>query len=243
MNIREIERRDELQAVEALQKEVWACSDLDVVPAVHMIAARAVGAILIGAFDATELIGFVYGFPGFEGEHRVIHSDMLAVRESWRDRGVGRALKLAQRDAALARGIDRITWTFDPLQTRNAFLNFEKLGVTADRYLPDFYGHTSSPLHASGTDRLWVTWHLRGRPPHGEEAERIAVSSREEMRHAFERAFAAGLIAIGFDPRRLEYVLTRGLRRPGPAAPDPADRPSLRDTRANTGPGPRPGRL
>jgi predicted GNAT superfamily acetyltransferase len=215
MDIREIAGRDELRAVEALQKEVWACDDLDVVPAVHMIAARAVGAILIGAFDGGDLIGFAYGFPGFEAEHRVIHSDMLAVRESWRDRGVGRALKLAQREAALACGIDRITWTFDPLQTRNAFLNFEKLGVIADRYLPDFYGQTSSPLHAGGTDRLWVTWHLHGRPPYDRPVERIAVSNREEMRSAFERAFAAGLIAIGFDRQRLEYVLTRG---PGPVS-------------------------
>lgn len=233
MNIREIEGRDELRAVEALQKEVWACDDLDVVPAVHMIAARAVGAILIGAFDGAEMIGFAYGFPGFEGEHRVIHSDMLAVRESWRDRGVGRALKLAQRDVALARGIDRITWTFDPLQTRNAFLNFEKLGVIADRYLPDFYGQTSSPLHAGGTDRLWVTWHLRGRPAHRETAERIAVSNRKEMRRAFERAFAHGLIAVGFDRQRREYVLAendRGASGGRATGPDPSSRPSLRDT-------------
>lgn len=207
MIIREIRARDELRAVEALQKEVWKCDDLDVVPAVHMIAAQQVGAVLVGAFDGAELIGFAYGFPGFEGEHRVIHSDMLAVRDSWRDRGVGRALKLAQRDAAIARGVDRITWTFDPLQTRNAFLNFEKLGAIADRYLRDFYGSTSSPLHAGGTDRLWVTWHLHGRPPYDEAAERIAVSGREETRRAFERAFAAGLIAVGFDRRRLEYVL------------------------------------
>jgi len=149
----------------------------------------------------------VYGFPGFEGEHRVIHSDMLAVRAGDRDRGLGRALKLAQREAALARGVDRITWTFDPLQTRNAFLNLEKLGVVADRYLPDFYGHTSSPLHAGGTDRLWVTWHLRERPAFQPSAERVAVTTREETRRAFESAFAAGLIAVGFDRRRLEYEL------------------------------------
>ena len=207
MDVREVAGRDELRAVEALQKEVWGCDDLEIVPALHMIAAREVGAILVGAFDGSELIGFAYGFPGFEGEHRVIHSDMLAVRETYRDRGVGRALKLAQRDAALARGVDRITWTFDPLQTRNAVLNFEKLGVVADRYLRDFYGQTSSPLHAGGTDRLWVTWHLRGRPPYGDCAERVRVTSREETRHAFERAFAAGLVAVGFDRQRLEYVL------------------------------------
>jgi predicted GNAT superfamily acetyltransferase len=207
MEIRAIRGGDELRAVEALQKEVWDCNDLEVLPSIHMIAAREVGAILIGAFDGAELVAFVYGFPGFEGEHRVIHSDMLAVRATYRDRGLGRTLKLAQREAALANGIDRITWTFDPLQTRNAFLNFEKLGVIADRYLPNFYGDTSSPLHAGGTDRLWVTWHLRGRPTFTASTERLPVTTREETRRAFERAFASGLIAVGFDRQRLEYGL------------------------------------
>lgn len=214
MDIREIRGRDELRAVEGLQKQVWGCDDLEVVPALQMIAAREVGAILVGAFEGSEMIGFAYGFPGFEGEHRVIHSDMLAVREEWRDRGVGRALKLAQRDAALARGVDRITWTFDPLQTRNAWLNLEKLGVVADRYLRDFYGETSSPLHEGGTDRLWVTWHLQGRPSFLDSGERIPVTTRDKMGPAFERAFAAGLIAVGFDRQRLEYVLAAPASRP-----------------------------
>ncbi len=207
MEIREIGGREELRAVEALQKEVWGCEDREVVPYLHMIAARQVGAVLVGAFEGADLIGFAYGFPGFQGEHRVIHSDMLAVREAWRDRGVGRALKLAQRESALERGVDRITWTFDPLQTRNAYLNFEKLRVVADRYLRDFYGETSSPLHAGGTDRLWVTWHLRERPPLADPVERIEVTSRGEVREAFERAFAAGLIVTGFDRQRREYAL------------------------------------
>lgn len=207
MDIREIKSRDELRAVEALQKEVWGVSDLEIVPAIEFIATQHVGAILIGAFDASDLIAFVYGFPGFEGERRIIHSDMLAVRDSYRDRGLGRTLKLAQRDAALALGVEHITWTFDPLQTRNAFLNFEKLGVTADRYFRDFYGETTSPLHEGGTDRLWVTWHLRERPKFEPSTERIAVTTREETRHAFERAFASGLTAVGFDRQRLEYEL------------------------------------
>jgi predicted GNAT superfamily acetyltransferase len=207
MDIREIRGIDELRAVEALQKEVWECPDLEVVPAYHMIASRQVGAILIGALDGGELVGFVYGFPGFEGDQRIIHSDMLAVRPTYRDRGLGRTLKLAQRDAALARGVDRITWTFDPLQTRNAFLNFGKLGVVADRYLPDFYGDTVSPLQFAGTDRLWVTWHLRERPAFQPSTERVAVTTREETRRAFQSAFAAGFIAVGFDRQRLEYEL------------------------------------
>jgi predicted GNAT superfamily acetyltransferase len=207
MNIREIHGHEELRAVEELQKEVWGCSDLEVLPSIHMIAARAVGAILLGAFDGETLVGFVYGFPGFEEEHRVIHSDMLAVRETYRDRGTGRALKLAQRDHALARGIDRITWTFDPLQSRNAYLNLVRLGATADRYLRDFYGETTSPLHAHGTDRLWVTWHLKGRLPIDETSERVAIASREKTRLDLERAFARGLIATGFDRDRSEYVM------------------------------------
>ena len=214
MNIREIRGHAELRAVELLQKEVWDCNDIEVLPAIHMIASREVGAILLGAFDGDTLIGFVYGFPGFEGDARVIHSDMLAVREAYRDRGVGRALKFAQRESALARGIDRITWTFDPFQARNAYLNLVHLGGTADRYLRDFYGDTSSPLHAGGTDRLWVTWHLRLRPAITETTERVGIGSRDKTRHQFERAFAKGLIATGFDRRRSEYVMGAPASRP-----------------------------
>ena len=207
MEIRELRGQTELHAVEELQKEVWHCSDLEVLPAIHMTAAREVGAILLGAFDEGRLIGFVYGFPGFEHDKRVIHSDMLAVLDEYRDRGIGRALKFAQRDHALAAGVDCITWTFDPFQSRNAYLNFTLLGVTADRYLRDFYGETSSPLHAGGTDRLWVTWHLRERPAFKESQQRIAIASREKTREDFERAFASGLIATGFDRERSEYVM------------------------------------
>ena len=213
MDIRDIRTIDELHAVEALQKEVWHVADLEVLPAIHMIAAREVGAIIIGAFDGADLAGFVYGFPGFEGEHRVIHSDMLAVRESHRDRGIGRALKLAQRDAALAHGVDRITWTFDPLQPRNAYLNFVHLGVIADRYLRDFYGATSSPLHEHGTDRLWVTWHLRdSRGRLSSTGRRIRIpASRDVLRGEFESAFAEGYVVTGFERAEngCAYLLTR----------------------------------
>ena len=209
MEIRDIRGPQELRAVEDLQKEVWRCDDREILPSIHMIAAREVGAILLGAFDGSDLVGFVYGFPGFEGEHRVIHSDMLAVRNAYRDRGLGSALKRAQREQALAQGIDRITWTFDPLQSRNAYVNFVHLGVIADRYLRDFYGETSSPLHANGTDRLWVTWHLHGRPQLRDGSQRIAMTDRQQMRLDFERAFREGLIATGFDRHRSEYILGR----------------------------------
>jgi predicted GNAT superfamily acetyltransferase len=106
------------------------------------------------------MVGFVFGFPGILNGETIIHSDMLGVTSEYRSQSLGYLLKCAQREAALARGIKRITWTFDPLQSRNAHLNFGKLGVIADRYLVNYYGETSSFLHRSGTDRLWVTWLL-----------------------------------------------------------------------------------
>jgi predicted GNAT superfamily acetyltransferase len=207
MDIRPIRGIDEYRAVEDLQKEIWQIDDREIVPAVHMIPACEVGAILVGAFDGGDLVGFVYGFPGLEHGHPIIHSDMLAVRSSYRDRGLGRKLKFAQRDHALARGIDRITWTFDPLQSRNAHLNLNILGATADRYLRDFYGQTSSPLHSGGTDRLWVTWDLKRHPvSSGGASRRIAVSAdRAALRSEFEDAFGSGFIAVGFEDNA--YVL------------------------------------
>jgi predicted GNAT superfamily acetyltransferase len=106
------------------------------------------------------MIGFVFGFPGQENGRRILHSDMLAVRPEYRVHGLGYKLKLAQRDRALANGIDTITWTYDPLQSLNAYLNIARLGVTAASYRLNYYGETSSFLHGNGTDRLWVTWSL-----------------------------------------------------------------------------------
>lgn len=161
IQIRPIKTSDELRAVEELQVEVWGCSEREVLPALALIPLIDIGGVLLGAFDEQELIGFVVGFPGIESGKPILHSDMLAVKQTYRSAGLGCKLKLAQREAALANGIERITWTFDPLQSANAHLNFARLGVTADRYKVDYYGETSSPLHRSGTDRLWVTWNLR----------------------------------------------------------------------------------
>ena len=209
MEIRSIRGIDEFRAVEDLQKEIWQIEDREIVPAVHMIPACEVGAILLGAFDGKDLVGFVYGFPGFEQGQPIIHSDMLAVRASHRDHGLGRKLKFAQRDHALERGVRCITWTFDPSQARNAHLNLNVLGATANRYRRDFYGQTSSPLHAGGTDRLWVTWELQGEStPPGDEMRRIPISEdRSAMRDQFEEAFAAGFVAVKFENGA--YVLTR----------------------------------
>jgi chorismate synthase len=161
--IRDIELISEMRDVESLQKEVWACDDRDIVPLTILAATREIGAILVGAFDRSSLIGFAYSLVGRENQHLVHHSHMLAVRPAYRNVNLGYKLKLAQRDRALAQGITRMTWTFDPLQSLNAHFNFAKLGVVADTYKINFYGETTSSfLHqiGSGTDRLWVTWPL-----------------------------------------------------------------------------------
>jgi predicted GNAT superfamily acetyltransferase len=158
--IRDIETLDEMHEVEQLQREIWGVSELDVVPALALRPQKEVGATLIGAFAGGRMVGFVFGFPGILNGETIIHSDMLGVTSEYRSQNVGYLLKLAQREAALKLGVKRITWTFDPLQSRNAHLNFSKLGVVADRYLVDYYGETSSFLHQYGTDRLWVSWLL-----------------------------------------------------------------------------------
>ena len=161
--IRDIELISEMREVESLQKEVWGCDDRDVVPLTILAATREIGAILVGAFDGSSLIGFAYSLVGREHGRIVHHSHMLAVRTTHRNFNLGYRLKLAQRDRVLAQGINRMTWTFDPLQSLNAHFNFAKLGVVADAYKINFYGEaTSSFLHqiGIGTDRLWVTWLL-----------------------------------------------------------------------------------
>lgn len=159
--IRDIETLAEMRAVEQLQREIWGVEDLEVLPALALKPLKEVGAVLIGAFDEDRMVGFVFGFPGILNGETIIHSDMLGISEAYRSHNLGYLLKRAQRDAAIALGVERITWTFDPLQSRNAHFNFSKLGVIADRYYVDYYGVTSSFLHRSGTDRLWVTWLLK----------------------------------------------------------------------------------
>jgi predicted GNAT superfamily acetyltransferase len=164
IQIREIVVVAEMRAVEELQKEVWGIPDLDVVPATHLVAAREAGGVLIGAFEGEMLVGFVYGFPSFERGQLAHHSHMLAVKPDYRNFDLGRRLKLAQREHVKAQGIKLISWTFDPLQSLNAHFNFSKLGVVADRYLPNFYGEdAASFLHQTGTDRLWVSWFVSGK--------------------------------------------------------------------------------
>ncbi len=182
--LRDLETLADLEQVLHLEKEVWGLADADVTPITLALALKAAGSLWLGAFDAGKLVGFALAFPSLERGHVGLHSHMLAVRPSHRGRDLGYELKLAQRQRALALGVKEMTWTFDPLRSRNAHLNFHRLGVICDSYRSDFYGpQTSSPLHRNGTDRLWVTWHmsdprveqrLKGKDPRTEILDALA---------------------------------------------------------------------
>ena len=159
--IRDLEDISEIEPMLRLEQEVWGLDEADVTPVTLVVALKAAGSILLGAFEGRELVGFAMAFPSLEQGKIGLHSHMLAVRPSHRRYGLGYRLKLAQRERAVAMGITEMTWTFDPLRSPNAHLNFGKLGVISDSYRIDFYGpQTSSHLHTNGTDRLWVTWHM-----------------------------------------------------------------------------------
>lgn len=204
MQIRKIQSLAEMHEVERLQKEIWGVADLDVYPALALKPQTEVGAILIGAFDDERLVGFVFGFPGILEGETIIHSDMLGISEQYRSHNLGYQLKLAQRTAALELGVERITWTFDPLQSGNAHFNFSKLGVFADRYYVDYYGMTSSFLHRLGTDRLWVTWLL--------QSERVTSRLEKRMAQTAPADLAARprLVQVGQDQEPVVADLQRG---------------------------------
>lgn len=167
--IRDLVTFEDLKQVEAVERQVWDLSDLDTTPLTLTIATQAAGSIWLGAFDEKKLVGFAFGFLGLERGRAIVHSHMLAVLAPFRNLHLGYKLKLAQRDRVLGLRINgarigEITWTFDPLQSKNAHFNFARLGVIAGEYKPDFYGpETSSILHRNGTDRLWVKWPITSR--------------------------------------------------------------------------------
>jgi|SRR5579863_8228164 len=167
--IRDLRSFEDLKQVEEVEREVWGLSDVDVTPLTLAIATKEAGSIWLGGFDGTKLAGFAFAFLAVEHGRLAVHSHMLAVREPYRNSRLGYKLKLAQRERAVAIRVNDVriremTWTFDPLQSKNAHLNFSRLGVVSDSYKADFYGpQTSSILHRNGTDRLWVTWPLISR--------------------------------------------------------------------------------
>jgi predicted GNAT superfamily acetyltransferase len=229
---------DELEACVQMQIETWGYDPRDVLPRKAYLLTQKIGGQVIGAFDteiagggAKSLVGFALSLPGMKnyerGPRAYLHSHMLAVREAYRNRGLGAKLKLEQRREALKRGIRHMEWTFDPLEIKNAYLNLHKLGAIARRYEVNFYGASSSRLQAGlPTDRLVAEWELdsprveaalEGRAAEEREIEaripvpavisawRAAEDEREralavqsENRIKFQAAFSHGLVVVGF---------------------------------------------
>ena len=219
---------DEFRACVALQKEVWNFSDAELVPLRMFVVADKVGGQVMGAFDGDVMVGFALSVPGTRTGHVYLHSHMLAVRKDHRNGGLGRRLKLMQREDALARGIELIEWTFDPLEIKNAYLNIEKLGAIARRYNINQYGITSSPLQGGlPSDRLIAEWWLKSKRVEtllatGKILSVVAESSvqvpaqiydwkaapetrakaqqvQERNREQFLQAFSQGLAVLGYE--------------------------------------------
>jgi predicted GNAT superfamily acetyltransferase len=167
IEIRPIETHDEYRAAEQLQREVWGLEDSEIVPDHVLLTAQKNGGIVLGAFAITpgggeQLVGFVFGFVGLTNDGSVKHCSHIAgVAPTYQNQNVGYRLKLAQRECVLGQGMDLITWTFDPLESRNARLNFHKLGVTCRTYLRNLYGDIRDALNAGlPSDRFQVDWRI-----------------------------------------------------------------------------------
>ncbi len=168
IEIRPIQTHAEYRAVEQLQREVWGLEEVEIVPDHLLLTAQKNGGLVLGAFDvppggeSERLVGFVFGFLGLSPDGRVKHCSHIAgVAPAYQNQNLGYRLKLAQREHVLAQGLDLITWTFDPLESRNAALNFHKLGATCRTYLRDLYGSMRDALNVDlPSDRLQVDWHI-----------------------------------------------------------------------------------
>jgi predicted GNAT superfamily acetyltransferase len=227
VEVRPLTSLAELREAVRLQREIWAFADAELVPVRLFVVATKIGGEVLGAFDGARMVGFSISLPGVKsGGSAYLHSHMVGVVEDYRNAGVGRQLKLAQRDAALARGIGLIEWTFDPLEIKNAYFNLERLGAIVRRYVPNQYGITASPLHGGlPTDRCVAEWWLAServkaivsgqRPRAAVVEERVSIPAdiaelrvsdsrraREVQLRAgeqLESCFARGLAVIGFE--------------------------------------------
>jgi predicted GNAT superfamily acetyltransferase len=227
IDIRSLSTLDQFERCVALQIEVWGYNDGDTIPRRMFVVAQRIGGQVLGAFDGDTMIGFAMSLPGYRDGWSYLHSHMLAVLPEYRNAGIGRRLKLAQRDDASARGFELMEWTFDPLEIRNAHLNIARLGAISRRYQPDFYGPSTSPLQGGlPTDRLYAEWWLRssrvasvlrGEVQHPQIVERVTVPQaiyqwkqdvqqrglaqalQISIREALQSAFHRGLAVVGYE--------------------------------------------
>ena len=161
IQIRPLCEHAEFDRCAEVQDTVWSYEPSARMSQKAFLLATQIGGQVLGAFSGKTMVGYAMSLPGVRNGHAYLHSHHLAVLPEWRNAGIGRRLKLAQRDDALARGFALIEWTFDPLEIKNAHLNIAKLGAIARRYRRDFYGPTTSPLQGGlPTDRLVAEWWL-----------------------------------------------------------------------------------
>jgi len=226
IEIRALSTTDEFAEAVCLQRQIWGFDELELLPVRLFIVAANVGGQAFGAYDGNRMVGFLLAIPGLKGGKTYLHSHMLGVLEEYRDRGVGRLLKLRQREDALSRSVPLVEWTFDPLSIKNAYFNVERLGAVVRRYVLNQYGTTSSHLHGGlPTDRCVAEWwvasarveeivagRLRARPAVEARIEvptNIDALRREDPKEArriqqaiseqFLSHFAKGLAVIGFE--------------------------------------------
>ena len=208
-----LETPEEMAAVEELQRLVWSAPDIEVVPKDILLAIVHNGGLAIGAFAGTELVGASFGFPGFyqtpDGPRLKHHSHILAVHPDWRSKGMGFALKRAQWQMVRKQGLDRITWTYDPLLSRNAHLNVARLGAVCNTYLRSEYGEMLDGLNAGlPSDRFQVDWWLNSQ----RVERRLSRRSRPTLDLNYFRLAEATLLEACWDskpiPRPPDEILS-----------------------------------
>jgi len=216
MNVRALSGHAEFAEAVRLQKVIWGFPDLELLPVRFFVVASRIGGQTFGAFDGSRMAGFLLAIPGIKPTVKnaagipYLHSHMLGVLSDYRDSGVGRMLKAAQREDALVRGIRLIEWSFDPFEAKNAYFNLEVLGAIVRTYVPNMYGITASPLHADlPTDRCIAEWWIADSVrTKAQVAARVSLppqknrESQEKVARELQRHFADGLAVTGFERSR-----------------------------------------
>ena len=225
ITIRRARRIEDLEQVTELQAQIWGSAEV-AAPSSLLKAISEAGGVVLLAREGSRPVGFAFGFLGRDRHGRLYHrSHAAGVLPELRDAGVGRSLKDAQRHWARAQGLDRMVWTFDPSQLRNAHFNLHRLGAVARRHHPDYYGRRTDDLNQGRpTDRLVVEWflnpdqagRLRARrrlgglaipvPPGLLENDPPPLADLLRLRQRLRRALADGMAVIDYDRERRAYV-------------------------------------
>src|SRR5579864_6871841 len=207
MNVRALSGHEEFAEAVRLQQLIWRFEDLELLPVRFFVVASRIGGQTLGAFDGARMAGFLLAIPGIKKDGtQYLHSHMLGVLSDYRDAGAGRMLKLAQREDAVARGIELIEWSFDPFEAKNAYFNLEILGAIVRNYVPDMYGVRTNPVDGGmPTDRCIAEWRIAETHTRMPIAARLLLPPRKtlESQHALagelRRYFSEGLAITGFE--------------------------------------------